>query len=443
MDICGSLKEEIRTFVEDERSGSKKNSVAILIPSNNSSEFLHEHLCRLDRQEFGGFDVIVILGKDDRYLNRKGGVNILQYRRKLDFGCAGGFYIAEKIAYCLGYDCMIMTDVDCYPERDTVVGSLVRDTGQDAVCRPLCREFDMVDPALTATARYMSIPRGAFEKCGFSVPYFYFNGEELEYLAVLKSYYKIKITNDLVSHPSKALEVISKRWMMHNVNAIVALRIAVKRVLGARSPPMRSAYLRMIPILLTPFFIFCNLSLMSVLLESKRRQELRAALLRSASGYVRWFEIGDVIDGSLADLTRYIKPPEEIPSCSETIARVRAPFYGYLTTFLSDVVQYPFALGKREFTIKDYRALRDILVLLLVASGKKIHIRLDKDVRYTYAGEERGPLSKAGAFLFALRLWGIYLLSLRKRPPANFDNLFCFSAWTSPRADSGSPPISI
>jgi len=103
------------------RSGKRKNDIAIVIPSADSVELLEAHLRILANQDYKKFDIIII-GKMPNSVPRE--LNLILYDEIYPLGSSGGFGIGQVLAYFLGYEYVINSDVDATPISKNLVRHL-------------------------------------------------------------------------------------------------------------------------------------------------------------------------------------------------------------------------------------------------------------------------------------------------------------------------------
>ncbi len=106
---------------ESKDTRRKKNDVLIIVPSYHDNFRLGKLLTYLKRQDFKGFDVAIILAKDDKFVS-SAGLSLYQIRRNMDFGFAGSVYLGQLFALREKYKYYIFTDVDRVPHTASVIG---------------------------------------------------------------------------------------------------------------------------------------------------------------------------------------------------------------------------------------------------------------------------------------------------------------------------------
>jgi GT2 family glycosyltransferase len=198
----GPMLPQLIERVKDERD-RRRNKTAIIIPTYLKNELLQEHLARLARQSHREFDVIIIYGEKDEFLDDACGHSAVHIRRSVDCGSAGAFYIGEKYALSEGYENVILADNDCLPVSRTLVRELVRsiENGAD-VAMPRISEDGAIFTNFVI-AQYGCIRAEALKKIGFSYLPFYFGGEDLELLdRLLKHGYPFVVIDEVASHPA-------------------------------------------------------------------------------------------------------------------------------------------------------------------------------------------------------------------------------------------------
>ena len=169
--------DEIVSEIRDERRGRKK--IAVVIPNYKNPSILHTHLSRLSAQTFKDFDVITVLGQDDRPPEGGFGFSSLYLRRKLDIGSAGAFYAGERRAFEDGYEVIVLADDDCLPESADLLETLVSGVRKNKVAKAkLLVSSARLRPRVLA--QYGAVSRDVFERCGFSFLPFYSGAEDVE-----------------------------------------------------------------------------------------------------------------------------------------------------------------------------------------------------------------------------------------------------------------------
>jgi len=79
---------------------AKKRDIVIVIASKNDRKTLESHIAALSKQTFREFNIIIVYGKSDEFLEVENAIHI---REKSGRGSAGAFYIGERIALDQGY----------------------------------------------------------------------------------------------------------------------------------------------------------------------------------------------------------------------------------------------------------------------------------------------------------------------------------------------------
>ena len=175
----GALPERLRCLLEHD-SGRKASDCCVLIPSGRSEEMLEKHLSILANQDSLDFDVLVI-GIPPKAKAR--GFNLLVYREKFPLGSSGAFGIGQVLAYCLGYECIVNADIDCFPVSRDLLGQLraaAKKTGKAVFPASV---FDSNDPKANRNYivnHYGFVPREIYRRFGFANFRFFKGGEDAE-----------------------------------------------------------------------------------------------------------------------------------------------------------------------------------------------------------------------------------------------------------------------
>lgn len=118
--------EDLVFEAKDQRRG--KRELLIIVPSYHDHYRLGKFLACMKRQTFGGFDVAVILAKDDEFVDALG-LTLCQVKRNVDAGFAGAVYLGQLLALEGGYKYYLFTDVDRVPHDEGVL-QLLYDTAE-------------------------------------------------------------------------------------------------------------------------------------------------------------------------------------------------------------------------------------------------------------------------------------------------------------------------
>lgn len=164
----------------DERRG--KHETAIVIPTAGGGEILARHLEALGKQKGGDFDIIIVYGKDEQFRKNALPGRILHVREKQSGGCAGAFFIGEKIAYDDGYRFIILSDDDCVPETENLVEEHVKALENADIVLPKEVFYGKARKPGGIIHHYAGVKREVFGKSGFTFLPFNIGGEDLELL---------------------------------------------------------------------------------------------------------------------------------------------------------------------------------------------------------------------------------------------------------------------
>lgn len=110
--------DELVGFKKDCRKG--RRHVLVIVPSYKDSERLKIFIREFEKQKYGIFDIAVIYGKDDRFVEETG-LPIIHINRKIDLGFAGAVYLGQLLAFSEGYRYFIFMDIDKFPAEDDTI----------------------------------------------------------------------------------------------------------------------------------------------------------------------------------------------------------------------------------------------------------------------------------------------------------------------------------
>ncbi len=163
-------------------SGAKKNDCALVIPSADAVEWLDKHLSMLEKQTTDRFDTIVI-GKPPAQSHPK--LNLIIFSENYPLGSSGGFGIGQVLAYSMGYEYIVNSDVDCLPVSTDLIAKLKGRAGaEQKIVLPLSVSFrgDKIDQiGGYVINQYGICTRRILEENGFLYFNFFKGSEDFEF----------------------------------------------------------------------------------------------------------------------------------------------------------------------------------------------------------------------------------------------------------------------
>jgi glycosyltransferase involved in cell wall biosynthesis len=205
--------EEVAGEVKDSRV--KKGRAAIIIPTYRNSEMLGKHIKALERQSFQDFDLIIVYGKDDEFVDAPA----IHIREKNSFGCAGAFYIGEKKALEEGHGTVILADDDALPASEDLVEKLVEaiENGADVAYPELRYPPGSRKYHSRIIHHYGCVSSKVLHEAGLTYLPFVVGGEDLELqdrLNIRK--YHAKDVDAVAEHPARLPVQIDEGSKLHN-----------------------------------------------------------------------------------------------------------------------------------------------------------------------------------------------------------------------------------
>jgi GT2 family glycosyltransferase len=186
---------------KDERKG-RANGTAIIIPSFRDSEMLDAHLSMLSKQTASGFDIIIIYGDEDGFNPNALRQSILHIRPHDNIGCAGSFYLGERICLEEGYEKIILADDDCLPESLDLIERLQSGLRGKSVSLPLIRALPGRMLAKGVIHHYGGITKEALESTGLTYAPFFIGGEEFDLMRrIAKKGIRVVDAQAIATHP--------------------------------------------------------------------------------------------------------------------------------------------------------------------------------------------------------------------------------------------------
>ncbi|MBU0527959.1 glycosyltransferase [Candidatus Micrarchaeota archaeon] len=183
-DLSAPKLESIISKKIDRRKGNHAKT-AIVIATYQNPEVLKKHLDLLEKQSFKDFDIIIVYGENDNFLDGAP-EDILHIKEKGRNGCAGAFYIGQKTALDEGYENIISADDDCFPVSETLVEELVRRVQKEnTIAIPKWRR-DKEKIQHEYVFHYSCIPQKILRKSGLPFYPLFFGGDDVEMIERIK-----------------------------------------------------------------------------------------------------------------------------------------------------------------------------------------------------------------------------------------------------------------
>jgi hypothetical protein len=192
------------TLFSDRLDARKKRAriIAIIIPSYNRKQVLENHLDALALQSSHDFDIIIIYGMEDSFVETPGWSSILHLHRKWDYGSAGAFYAGEKLAVSDGYEKIILADDDCYPVSRDLVAKLGKALDSHTMAKPKLFLPPKLGKTETVLPQYGALREYAFKELGYSYLPLYSGFEDVELEERVRSRFgPPEAVDALASHP--------------------------------------------------------------------------------------------------------------------------------------------------------------------------------------------------------------------------------------------------
>ncbi len=215
----------------EHHSGKKKSNCAIVIPFGGPSWLLGRHLKHLQNQSTKDFDVLLI-GKKPGKLGKK--LNVLCFTERFSLGSSGGFGLGQALAYFMGYDYIITSDIDCLPVSRNLVQKLKELAAKEKkAVFPISvfdRNYKEGETRKNHIPNHYSIyPCKIFEKMGFAYFRFFKGGEDVAWVKRLKMENLLFCTDSvLVEHKNlesnyiEAMKVRGNKYIYYSKNFIIA-----------------------------------------------------------------------------------------------------------------------------------------------------------------------------------------------------------------------------
>lgn len=194
--------EELVQEEKDERKGM--HSLAVIIPVCNANDWIEKQFTQLSKQTYQDFDIIIVHGEKDEFVEVPKKLNVLQIREIGKNGAGGGYFVGEKKAMLDKYKYICMTDADCLPESSDLLENLVNKIDEDYdIALPHVRYNDSNANKGFLSNHYGCVRRKVYDRIGFTyIPYF-FGGEEFDRMCrMARKNMKMGWIDSIATHPT-------------------------------------------------------------------------------------------------------------------------------------------------------------------------------------------------------------------------------------------------
>jgi len=196
--------EELVQEEKDERKG--RHSLAVIIPTCNTNNWIEKQLAQLSKQTYQDFDIIIVYGEKDEFVRVPKKLNVLHIRERGKNGAGGAYFVGEKKAMLDNYKYISLTDADCIPKSSDLLENLVKkiDEGYDVVF-PHIKYTNLNATKGFVTNHYGCVRRNVYDRIGFTyIPYF-FGGEEFDRISrMMRKNMKNGWIESIATHPTFA-----------------------------------------------------------------------------------------------------------------------------------------------------------------------------------------------------------------------------------------------
>ncbi len=186
---------------------------ALVITTYGNGPMLKKHVERLGLQKWKGFDIIIVYGEKDGFIEAPAWAGILHLREKGRNGCSGAYYIGERAALEEGYGIIILADDDCMPVSEDLVESLVKEVeGGTHIAIPR-----LGSPQASWKPRvphyYGAVSANALRKAGLTFLPLFFGGDDVEFMSrMMNAGFSPKHIEAYAWHPPAKPFLIDASW---------------------------------------------------------------------------------------------------------------------------------------------------------------------------------------------------------------------------------------
>lgn len=195
----------------DLRSGGRR-SIAIFSPVGDEGQLrgFVSHVKKLGLDSIADFIFIMRPGLSPG----KTGLSELRCFEAMQLGTSGCFFAGQALAYSLGYEVIVVADLDAFLDsRETF--SMLLDIAQREKCAAVARSQSSAGAAgkggYFVINQWGAIHRSVFGRIGFALPYMFKGGEDYEFTARLRKAGLLKVCEKgFVTHPRAGFTIYHK-----------------------------------------------------------------------------------------------------------------------------------------------------------------------------------------------------------------------------------------
>lgn len=197
--------------IEDRRS-SPMRAIAIFSPVGDLAQLegfcAHARFLGLDKDA----DFIFVYRQGLKYGAK--GFSALHASEKYPLGTSGAFFAGQLLAHSLGYETIVVADLDAFLDCRHTFDALVKLSGEKgAVAVPLSKspQEKQAQKEYFVINQWGVFPRSVFEQCGFAIPYTYKGAEDFELKQRLLSRKMLfAYPGGFATHPKEGMGVFAK-----------------------------------------------------------------------------------------------------------------------------------------------------------------------------------------------------------------------------------------
>jgi GT2 family glycosyltransferase len=222
---------ELISEVKDERKNRPRN-LALIIPTYRNEKLIQTHVDALSKQTTKDFDIIIVYGEKDRFINSPNWASISHIRERGRNGCAGAYYLGEKYALKEGYGKIVLADDDCLPESNNLLENEAMELESNDVVVPRAFRGTRTNPEYWIHY-YGGMTRKVLEKVGLTFIPLYVGGEDLDFMfRIQEEGFTFHRITSAVVHPRTVPFVLYPPQMLYYYSrgAVIQLFLAKKYV---------------------------------------------------------------------------------------------------------------------------------------------------------------------------------------------------------------------
>lgn len=218
----------------------KRKNVVIVCPAGETEE-LKNFAKYLKNSGISSLTDVIFIYKKGLDFVALDGTSTLHIKEKIPLGTSGAFFTAAYLGYLLGYDIVVVADINVFIDsKKSFLGCVELAKKENKIIFPICTAPEDANPDKAASYNvngFAFYPRKVFEIAGFHIPYTWRGGEDFEFLMRLANAGLVYVNkNAHISHPRAGYTIFHKMTEKKKFYPYMAGHLKAFLLLAKQSP---------------------------------------------------------------------------------------------------------------------------------------------------------------------------------------------------------------